>query len=74
MPVIVVPACLDARFCLATLARGAFDCIVPPFDQDDVCYVFSNASWRIRPAATPRGSGSRYLETERNVLNCCDMM
>lgn len=52
VPVVVVSARLDARFCLATLARGAFDFIVPPFDQDDVRYVVSNASWRVRPAAT----------------------
>ena len=52
VPVIVVSGRLDARFCLAALARGAFDFIVPPFDQDDVRYVVSNASWQVRPAAT----------------------
>ncbi len=51
VPVIVVSTCLDVRFCLDVLERGAFDFIVPPFEQDDVAYVVRNASWHAMPAA-----------------------
>lgn len=52
VPVIVVSTCLDASFCLDVLERGAFDFIVPPFDQDDVAYIVRNASRRAVPAVT----------------------
>ena len=52
VPVIVVSTCLDVSFCLDVLERGAFDFLVPPFDQDDVAYIVHNASWRAVPATT----------------------
>ncbi len=52
VPVIVVSTCLDARFCLDALERGAFDFIVPPIQQDDVAYVIRNASSRVARTAS----------------------
>ncbi|HVA01010.1 MAG TPA: hypothetical protein VMV34_05055 [Terriglobia bacterium] len=49
VPVIVVSTCLDVRFCLDVLEKGAFDFIVPPFEQDDVAYVVRNVGWRAAP-------------------------
>ena len=51
VPVIVVSTCLDVRFCLDVLEKGAFDFIVPPFEYDDVAYVVRNAGWRAAPGA-----------------------
>ena len=49
VPVIVVSTCLDARFCLDILEKGAFDFIVPPFEYDDVAYLVRNVGWRVAP-------------------------
>lgn len=53
VPVVVVSTCLDVRFCLDVLERGAFDFLVPPFKQEDVSYVVRAAGWRGVPVLPP---------------------